>query len=226
MPRALNNEQLENNSCIYITTPQLSTITHRNMNIDQELSDVMSIQVVPDAELASYVQSLGELLNITVDLNGETSYEDDLVADESVDGEYLDDMIAEAAPAAVVEVETDIDSEFLETKLLGYELITNLTHLCVGDHLRITQNRYRESGRKCSYIVLKRYNSVAGSWVVNSFKSEFPDWQISVRPLNRYKNVRFYRKEPAVYTGVCHRCERVLKSPYRLCYSCTEKRRN
>jgi hypothetical protein len=191
------------------------------MNIDQELSDVMSIQVVPDAELASYVQSLGELLNITVDLNGETSYEDDLVADESVDGEYLDDMIAEAAPAAVVEVETDIDSEFLETKLLGYELITNLTHLCVGDHLRITQNRYRESGRKCSYIVLKRYNSVAGSWVVNSFRPEFPDWQINVRPLNRYKAVRFYRKKEVAYTGNCTRCRRGgIKSPYTLCYDC------
>lgn len=189
------------------------------MNIDQE----MSVHVVPDAELASYVQSLGELLNITVDLNGETTYEDDLVDDESVDGDYLDDMIASTVPAVEV---ADIDSEFLDNKLRGYDLVTNLTHLCVGDHVRITQNRYQQEGRRCSYLVLKRYDTVAGAWWVNGFRSEFPDWKISVRPLNRYKAVRFYRKKEVEYTGQCHQCERDVNSPYRLCYTCMETSRS
>jgi hypothetical protein len=201
---------------VYNKPPTIELSTIANMNIDQREPVA--------ASRTSYVEGLGELLRINIDLTGETTYDDD-------DGDYLDDMDDSTATASddvesAAVVEPDIDSEFLETKLRGYELVTNLTHLCVGDHVRITQNRYQQEGRRCSYLVLKRYDTAVGAWWVNGFRSEFPDWKISVRPLNRYKAVRFYRKNSVEYTGQCHLCERDVNSPYRLCYTCTETSRS
>lgn len=115
------------------------------------------------------------------------------------------------------------DREFVDTKLRGYTEVTDLKSLYPGDHLRITQNKYRQAGRKCSYIVLKRYDAEAGIWWVNGFKSSYPDWKISVRPLNRYKQVRFYRRIPTPHTGACSVCSRNVKSPYMTCFTCRQR---
>jgi len=221
-----------------------------NMNIDQEpsasdpvLANVesaesadVSIHVVPDAQLAAYVEALGVALGVSVDVSadGESDYLDDMVASEpTVDVEAAVSADVDAVAIAAVPVDGSVsaaqdidDSEFLETKLRGYAEVTDLKLLYPGDHMRITQNKYRQSGRKCSYLVMKRYDAAAGVWWVNGFKSSYPDWQISVKPLNRYKQVRFYRKIPTPHTGRCHGCTRKVKAPYNLCYDCRNERRN
>ena len=184
----------------------------------------VSIHVVPDAQLAAYVEALGVALGVSTDVSadGESDYLDDMVASEpAVDVEAAVSADVESAAAVA-----DIDSEFLETKLRGYAEVTDLKLLYPGDHMRITQNKYRQSGRKCSYLVMKRYDADAGVWWVNGFKSTYPDWQLSVKPLNRYKQVRFYRKIPTPHTGRCHGCTRKVKAPYNLCYDCRNERRN
>lgn len=153
----------------------------------------------------------------------------DLKFVDTSEGDYLDDMVVgepdvdKSANDGVADVDDVDDSVFLETKLRGYELVTDLKTMYPGDHLRITQNRYRQAGRKCSYIVLKRYDADAGVWYVNGFKSSYPDWQISVKPLNRYKQVRFYRRVKPEYTGACSMCSRNVKSPYLTCFTCRQR---
>ena len=94
------------------------------------------------------------------------------------------------------------DSEFLETKLRGYDLVTDLTLLCPSDHVRITQNKYQEDGRKCSYIILKRYDADDEVWWVNSYKPVYADWEIDIGRPNRHKQVRFYRKREVPRTDM------------------------
>jgi len=184
-------------------------------------------EVLGDAVLAGYMQELGA---------GLTLVESDDIGDlkfvntaESED-DYLDDMAAgepvSTAPVVEAARATQVidDSEFADTKLRGYELVTDLKTMYPGDHMRITQNKYRqEGGRKCSYIILKRYDVDAGVWWVNGFKSSYPDWKISVRPLNRYKQVRFYRRVKPEYTGICETCSRTVKKPYLTCYGCRRR---
>ena len=207
------------------------------MNTDQRnLSVVASADVstgpTADVALAAYVQSLGEA-SVLAPQVGESVLASQV--DVSADGsDYLDDMVA-AADGSAVSVPTgasqvvesaDIDdSEFLETKLRGYAEVTDLKLLYPGDHMRITQNKYRQAGRKCSYLVMKRYDAAAGVWWVNGFKSTYPDWQLSVKPLNRYKQIRFYRKIPVAHTGCCNLCSRKVKAPYNLCYDCRNAHR-
>lgn len=107
------------------------------------------------------------------------------------------------------------DSEFLDNKLVGYEEVQP-SDLKQGDHLRITQNKYQEEGRKCSYIVLKKF--VEGVWICNSYKPMYNDWGID--PTNKFKQIRFYRKPPRVYTGTCSKCGCEVKNPYTVCWDC------
>ena len=112
------------------------------------------------------------------------------------------------------------DSEFLETKLRGYELVCNLSTLQAGDHLRITWTKYRQPGRKCCYIILKRYDTEKKAWWVNGYRSEQPDWLLPVQSTRRYKQLRFYRIPRLVHTGACETCSRTVKKPYLTCYGC------
>lgn len=196
---------------------------NKHSNMDQQ-------EVLGDAVLAGYMRELGASLTLV-----ESDDISDLkfVNTTESEGDYLDDMIDDKSPSLAqtgidetAGVDDVDDSEFLETKLRGYELVKDLTSMYPGDHMRITQNKYRQSGRKCSYIVLKRYDADAGVWWVNGFKSSYPDWKINVKPLNRYKQVRFYRKIPVPHTGRCRVCTRKVKSPYNLCYDCRNDRRN
>ena len=88
------------------------------------------------------------------------------------------------------------DSEFLSTKLQGYD--------------------QEENARKCSYVVLKKF--VEGIWICNSYKPMYPDWGID--PTNKFKQYKFYRKPPRVYTGTCSKCGCEVKNPYTICWDC------
>ena len=109
------------------------------------------------------------------------------------------------------------DSEFLANKLQGYAEVKDVSTLKEGDHLRVTSNKYKEEGRKCSYIILKKL--VEGVWICNSYKPIYKDWGISID--NPYKKYRFYKKEEKPYTGKCFKCNISVKSPYRTCYNCS-----
>tara|TARA_R110001606_G_scaffold111771_2_gene238459 strand:- start:4693 stop:5382 length:690 start_codon:yes stop_codon:yes gene_type:complete len=148
-----------------------------------------------------------------------------ILVDESGDAsaDVSDDASALGLPTGAVSADiesADIDdSEFLETKLRNYDLVTDLKTLYPGDHVRVTQNVYQQSNRKCSYVVLKRYDA-AGNWWVNSYKPVYGDWKIAVSPPNPHKEVRFYRRREVPHTGKCSRCSRGVKAPYAVCYEC------
>ena len=116
----------------------------------------------------------------------------------------------------------NIDQEFLETKLQGYQLIEDGNSFSVGDHLRITQAVYKQPDqRKCSYIIIKdKVTQSDGSvtYLVNSYKPIYKDWAVS--PDNPYKKYRFYKREEIPFTGKCSRCNVSVKNPYRTCYNC------
>ena len=99
------------------------------------------------------------------------------------------------------------DSEFLDNKLVGYEEVQPLD-LKIGDQ--------EENARKCSYVVLKKF--VEGIWICNSYKPMYPDWGID--PTNKFKQYKFYRKPPRVYTGTCSKCGCEVKNPYTICWDC------
>ena len=107
------------------------------------------------------------------------------------------------------------DSEFLANKLQGYEEVQP-SDLKEGDHIRITQNKYQEDGRKCSYVVLKKF--VENIWICNSYKPMYPDWGIDAT--NKFKQYKFYRKPKPVYTGCCSKCNCEVKHPYTICWDC------
>lgn len=109
------------------------------------------------------------------------------------------------------------DSEFLANKLQGYTEVKDLSTLKAGDHLRITSNKYKEEGRKCSYIILKKFHE--GTWIVNGYKPVYKDW--SITPDNPFKKYRFYKREEKPFTGKCYECNSSIKSPYRTCYNCS-----
>tara|TARA_R110000772_G_scaffold53495_1_gene122394 strand:- start:3871 stop:4209 length:339 start_codon:yes stop_codon:yes gene_type:complete len=110
----------------------------------------------------------------------------------------------------------NIDNEFLDTKLKDYELLTDLSTVAVGDHMRCTLNRYKEDGRKCSYIIVK---SIDGDILtVNGYKSTYSNWKID--PQNKYKEYKFYKKVQPIYTGECKNCGCDIDEPYIVCLSC------
>ena len=111
------------------------------------------------------------------------------------------------------------DSEFMANKLQDYTEVKDVSTLKAGDHLRVTSNKYKEEGRKCSYIVLKKFRE--GVWICNSYKPKYNDWGID--PTNTYKQYRFYKREEKPFTGKCFKCNISVFSPYRTCYECSGK---
>ena len=115
-----------------------------------------------------------------------------------------------------------MDEEF-KAKLQNYEEIKPEC-IKVGDHLRITSNKYKEEGkRKCTYIVVQDITT-EGFIVCNGYgEKKYDDW--IVKPHNRYKNYVFYKKKERVYTGICLDCEGHVDKPYFVCFTCHQNRR-
>ncbi len=84
----------------------------------------------------------------------------------------------------------NVDSEFLDNKLLGYTLV-HPKRLNKHDHCRVTKNKYQEEGRKCIYCIIQDKKE-DGTLIVNGYKSTYPDWKIN--PLCKFKQHRFYVK--------------------------------
>ena len=112
--------------------------------------------------------------------------------------------------------ELDLDYNFKDNKLDGYELVDYKT-LKVGDHFRITSNIYKQDGRKCSYMIVKKVLD-DGKLKCNSYKELYSDWVID--PDNRWKNYKFYYKKPVLPCGKCMRCEKRVPDPYLICIDC------
>lgn len=113
------------------------------------------------------------------------------------------------------------DSEFLNNKLKDYELLRDLSKVKVGDHLRVTQETYKQPDvRKCGYIIIKKIINNNGdlSFIVNSYKPVYADWSIS--PSNTFKKYQFYKKKEQKYTGECLKCNKDINPPYIVCYDC------
>lgn len=115
------------------------------------------------------------------------------------------------------EVKNEVDdSKFLDNKLNGYNQVDYKT-LKEGDHFRITSNIYKQDGRKCSYMIVKKVLD-DGKLKCNSYKELYSDWVID--PENRWKNYRFYVKPPVTPCGRCMRCEKRVSDPYLICLDC------
>ena len=84
----------------------------------------------------------------------------------------------------------DLDEEFLNNKLKGYTRVHH-SRLHINDHARLTKNKYREDGRKCVYIIVKK-KLPCGGFMVNGYKSKWNDWKIN--PKCKWKEYRFYKK--------------------------------
>ena len=118
----------------------------------------------------------------------------------------------------------DRDEEFMNDKLLGYFKIKP-EQIRVGDHLRITKNKYKEDGRICTYNVIQ---SIASNdegvkiYKANSYKDkQYPDWILDFT--NQYKQLQAYRKPDKEHNSECDLCGLYVKSPYRVCWSCRTK---
>lgn len=112
--------------------------------------------------------------------------------------------------------ELNLDYKFMDNKLDGYELVDYKT-LKEGDHFRITSNIYKQDGRKCSYMIVKKILD-DGKLKCNSYKELYSDWVID--PNNRWKNYKFYYKKPVIPNGKCMRCEKCVPDPYLICIDC------
>jgi len=112
-----------------------------------------------------------------------------------------------------------MDREYKETKLNGWEEI-GLEHIQVGDHMRVTSNRYQEPGRKCSHVVVQNINDQG--IFVNSYgnNKKFDNWQL--KPGCVYKQQKYYkRKDLGTHDGKCVRCrEAIVKLPFWICVYC------
>jgi hypothetical protein len=234
-------------TCITKRHRILSTIDYRNMNTDQERKEpdaalasyveALHITVDLDGE-TSYSADEGDYLDdmvasepavdavaIAAAIEASVEYDNapDFVKNDRVLAGLRDEPLSvwrETTHGLRLLGEPD-DRELVATKLRGYDLVTDLKTLYPGDHMRITQNKYQEDGRRCSYIILKRYDADAGVWWVNGYNSLHPDWKIDIAIPNHHKQVRFYRKREVPHTGNCIRCRRGgIKSPYTLCYDC------
>ena len=84
----------------------------------------------------------------------------------------------------------NVDSEFLDNKLLGYTLV-HPKRLNKHDHCRVTKNKYQEEGRKCIYCIIQDIKD-DGTLIVNGYKSTYPNWTIN--PRCKFKQHRFYLK--------------------------------
>ena len=115
----------------------------------------------------------------------------------------------------------DRDEEFMNDKLLGYFKIKP-EQIKVGDHLRITKNKYQEDGRLCGYHVILKINKDENgvrTFEANSYKDrKYPNWTLDFT--NQYKQLQAYRKPAHEENNECDSCGLFVKSPYRICWSC------
>ena len=89
----------------------------------------------------------------------------------------------------------DRDEAFVDNKLLGY-LKIKPEDIRVGDHLRVTKNKYKDTGRICTYNVITKITKDEDgvrTFEANSYKTrEYPDWILDFT--NQYKQLQAYRK--------------------------------
>jgi len=138
--------------------------------------------------------------------------------------ELLKEGTSEGRCEAVVLQNKNFDKELLETKLVGWEEC-KVADLEVGNHIRVTKNKYKQPGRTCSYCVVQRCEG--DKTLVNSFgEKKYADWLLD--PDNPFKQIKIYRRPETSkqeHTGFCIRgCGSVVKEPYYLCYYCRSNR--
>jgi hypothetical protein len=119
-----------------------------------------------------------------------------------------------------MDMKMDIKEDF-EGKLKDYYEIRP-QDVRKGMHLRVTSTKYREKGRKIGYIVVKSVDE-EGNFVCNSYKPIYPDW--CIKPSNKWKAYRFYKKNDRVWTGDCLDCQGTVDEGYFVCYDCMMKRK-
>ena len=115
----------------------------------------------------------------------------------------------------------DRDEQFTNNKLLGY-LKIKPEDIKVGDHLRVTKNKYKDIGRICTYNVITKITkdeNGARTFEANSYKTrEYPDWILDFT--NQYKQLQAYRKPAQEENNVCDTCGLYVKHPYHTCWNC------
>ncbi len=115
----------------------------------------------------------------------------------------------------------DRDEEFINNKLLGYFKIKP-EDIRVGDHLRVTKNKYKDTGRICTYNVITNISkdeNGARIFEANSYKTrEYPDWILDFT--NQYKQLQAYRKPAHKENNECDTCGLYVKHPYHTCWNC------
>lgn len=88
------------------------------------------------------------------------------------------------------------DIEYSTSKLSGYKLFTDHKSIKPGDHYRLTQNKYMQSGRKCQYVVVQSVDA-EGSIFVNRYSPtgeyQFPDWKLRLDC--KFREIRLYKKD-------------------------------
>ena len=126
----------------------------------------------------------------------------------------------------------DIDSEFFKEggKLVGWGPVEDHSTIEVGQHLRITKNRYQASGRVCSYVVVQKIIEASDKnerqiWINSFGEAKYKDWLLDLD--NPFKQIRVYKRlEKLQHTGYCIRgCGSPVKEPYYLCYHCRMARK-
>ena len=115
----------------------------------------------------------------------------------------------------------DRDEEFKNNKLLGY-LKIKPEEIRVGDHLRVTKNKYKDIGRICTYNVITKITKDEDgvrTFEANSYKDkQYPDWILDFT--NQYKQLQAYRKPAQDENNVCDTCGLYVKHPYKTCWNC------
>lgn len=118
----------------------------------------------------------------------------------------------------------DIDHEFKTNRLAGWKEI-GLSVVSPGDHLRVTSNRYKEMGRKCSHVVVQDIQN--DEVFVNSYRGTmYDDWKL--KPNCPYKQQKYYMRTDAKkhHDGKCVNCRTSkVDLPYWMCIYCKNKKR-
>ena len=121
----------------------------------------------------------------------------------------------------------DFDLEHRQDKLLGWESV-NLDDLKQGDHIRVTANRYKSSGRSCSHVVIQKIeenDEGERDIYVNSYKQrKYADWKL--KPNCPYKQQQYYiRNDTLEHTGLCVKCKKAqVPENIYLCSFCRYNR--
>ena len=96
----------------------------------------------------------------------------------------------------------------------------------IGNHLRVTSNKYQEPGRRCSHVVVQKIeNEIV---YVNSYKQKtYNDW--ALKPDCPYKQQRYYMrpvKEEKRTVELCVSCgSSKVQPPYYKCIFCKNQNR-